>query len=633
MKQLLFLLCCFWVFAAHAGEGEFAVSKISPALLKNANAVMRVDEQRFEVIHPGKAIEKNRYVVTILNEKGDKWSVFSDYYDKHRKINNIEGFLYDAEGRQIGKMKTRDAQDVSGVDEISLMDDNRVKHFSFMHRVYPYTVEFSSEIEITSTLFFPMWAAQPGELISVERSSMEITTPLDYQYRYKVFNYRDEPVRQSGSKTKTDTWKVENLPALRIESFSPLFHEYATMAIFGPTAFKIEDYSGNMSSWKEFGKFVYALKQGRDVLPDEIRRKVHEMTDHLPDVASKINVLYHYLQKNTRYISIQLGIGGWQPFDAKFVAGKAYGDCKALTNYMFSLLKEAGITSYYTLVRAGRNATYLTTDFPSQQFNHVILCIPMQKDSTWLECTSQTAPAGYLGDFTNNRPALLINEEGGHLVMTKRYEAKENLQQRKLSAVLNDDASLNINSLTAYSGLQLHSVHGLINNLSRDKIKEYLQSQLDLPTYDIAKFSYEENKSLDPVIHENLEINVTNYANFTGKRLFIHPNVMNRSSIKLTEPEERKFDVVLQQGFLDTDSVTIQVPAGFVAETIPQDVKLTAPFGEYTSTIKFEGTQLTYYRKFLFRGGRFPPSAYTELVKFYEQIYKADRARVVLVKG
>src|SRR5574342_1196313 len=105
-----------------------------------------------------------------------------------------------------------------------------------------------------------------------------------------------------------------------------------------------------MNSWQDFGKFIYALKQGRDELPPEIKQKVHELTDGIADTKEKINVLYGYMQKNTRYVSIQLGIGGWQPFDAKYVAKKGYGDCKALSNYMYSILKEAGIKSYYAVI-------------------------------------------------------------------------------------------------------------------------------------------------------------------------------------------------------------------------------------------------------------------------------------------
>ena len=81
--------------------------------------------------------------------------------------------------------------------------------------------------------------------------------------------------------------------------------------------------------------------------------------------------------------------------------------------------------------------------------------------------------------------------------------------------------------------MQQDDIHGLINNLSKDKVKEYLHEQLDFATYDISNFNYKEEKNSLPVINESLDITVSNYATITGKRLFIVPNVMTRSSGKL----------------------------------------------------------------------------------------------------
>jgi hypothetical protein len=633
MRKIMLLAVLFWAQNVFAGDEDFAVSRIPAILLKDANAVVRVDEQRFEIFGPGRAIVRKRYVITVLNEKANDLAVFHEYYNNMRKLSNIDGFLYDATGKQVSKMKTKDAMDISGTSDGSLIDDVRFKYFNFGNRVYPYTVEFNWEVDLTSTLFFPRWCAQPDELVSVELSTMEVTSPVDYVYRYKSFNYKGEPERKVGAKSKIDTWKVTGLPAFIKEPYSPPIHEYVTMVIFGPSEFRVDNYSGNMNSWKDFGKFVHELKAGRDVLPDNVRNKVHELTKELTDPLSKIKVLYQFLQKNTRYISIQLGIGGWQPFDAKFVATKAYGDCKALTNYMYSLLKEASIPSYYALVNAGKNATYITTDFPSQQFNHVILCVPLKSDTLWLECTNQSVPAGYLGDFTNDRPALLVSAEGGQLVMTKRYPPVENLQLRKIQAELGDNSGLRVNASTSYSGLQMDNVHGLINSYSKDKIREYLQTVLDLPTYDVTRFSYNEMKTFNPSINEELSIDVSNYVTQTGKRLFILPNIMNRWTRRLTADEDRRYEIDLASGFHDIDSVTIQLPAGYVVESIPADVDLDTRFGKYTGRVKFEGDKIIYYRRLAFNGGRFPAASYNELVKFYEQIYKADRARLVLVRN
>src|SRR5690606_29575405 len=182
------------------------------------------------------------------------------------------------------------------------------------------------------------------------------------------------------------------------------------------------------------------------------------------------------------------------------------------TNYMYSILKEVGITSYYSLIRAGENAKYITEDFPSQQFNHVILSVPIHEDTIWLECTSQTMPAGYLGDFTTDRPALIVDEKGGKMVRTPKYAMDQNLQIRNIKAVLGENGTLSTNIHTRYTGLQQDNLHGMINALSKEKIKEILVEQWDFSTYDVDKFEYKEQKSALPSIDESLDITVSNYA-------------------------------------------------------------------------------------------------------------------------
>ena len=634
MKKISFLLLLFQVAVKLvAGEGPFAVSRIPPALLKNANAVLRLEDQKFEVITTGKAVYKNHYAITILNENADVLAECYEYYDRFRKVESVEGYLYDAGGNQLKKMKLKDMEDLSGVSSSSLMEDDRVKRHNFYHKVYPYTIEYTVEIEYKSTFFFPPWVPASRGNLSVESSTMSMVCRNGYEFRYKAFNYPGEPVITTDKDIKTTTWAVKNLPAIVKEPFAPMWHELTTMVIFGPTDFQVDSYKGNMRNWQDFGKFQYSLLQGRDQLPDNVKQQVHKLTDGITGNNEKIELLYDYLQKNTRYISIQLGIGGWQPFDANFVASKAYGDCKALTNYMASLLKEAGVKSFYTLIRAGESSGYITADFPSQQFNHVILCaVPQPADTVWLECTSQTLPCGYLSDFTDDRFALLVDENGGKLVRTPRYGVNENKVMRNVMASLDEKATLSVKSIATYSGTSQDEIHGLINHLSRQKVKEHLQEELDFATYDIMHFSYEEKKGVMPVIEEQLKIDVSNYATISGRRLFILPNVMTRNHRKLTADENRKFEVVLTNEFTEHDSVEITLPKGYQGESIPQDVKISTRFGSYESRVKLDGEKIHYLRKFQVYKGRFEPAAYNELVKFYETIYKADRSRVVLVK-
>ena len=468
-----------------------------------------------------------------------------------------------------------------------------------------------------------------GEGISVEHSRFSVLSPAGYQFRHKAFNYPGDPVVDGN----TRSWTVKDLPAVRSEALSPPWHEYNPMVILGPTDFQVDNYKGNMSSWQDFGRFVYTLNAGRDQLPPSIQQVVRSITDTSLSSREKVMRLYEFLQRSTRYVSIQLGIGGWRPYDAKYVATNGYGDCKALTNYMYSLLKEAGINSYYALVRAGKNEKFITTDFPSQQFNHVILCVPLPGDTIWLECTSQTLQAGYLDELTTDRYSLLVDASGGRLVRTPAYGSDANRRTRKIEASLAADNGLRVSTRTDYSGLQQEEIHGMGNHLAPEKMQALLSAKFDFPGYRLERFDYQQGMSDVPSITETLGIFMENFAAVTGRRLFIVPNIMSQSHQRYENDTARRNDIMTGYPAVLTDSVIIELPQGYGPEEMPNDIHLDTPFGSYHASIILSGNKLMYYRQLKRNGGRFAAAQWNEFASFHEAIYRADRNRVVLVRN
>jgi hypothetical protein len=631
-KKYLLSAMCLVCLVAVAKAGNYPYLLIPDSLKKNASVVKRYEEMRVEIISADKAKIYNKYANTILNEAGDDYADYVSYYDKFNGINNISATLYDAAGKEIKHLKNKDIKDESGFDGVSLMDDNRLKKANFYCRDYPYTVEYEEEDEKNGIFYLSYWMPQENQHIAVEYSKLTVIVPANYTFHYRQLNYPGEPVITQASGKKVYTWEVKNVPAKLKEPFAPAWDELVTSVSLAPSDFKIGGYTGNMDSWKNFGLFINALMQGRNNLPEAVKQKVHELTDNVKTPEEKINVLYHFLQENTRYISVQLGIGGWQPFDANYVYNNKYGDCKALSNYMVAMLREAGIKANYVLINAKPYAHLLNADFPSTQFNHATVCVPLQKDTMWLECTSQTMPTGYISNFTGNRQAVLVDENGGHVVNTTRYTAADNFQSRNINAVIEESGKLIANVEALYKCLEQDDIHDLLHFRTKKEQLEELKKKFDIPTYDITSFDYKEKPSAKPVIEESLQLTADNYATVSGKRMFVMPNLLTKSGGKQMPDSTRQYDVYLRYGFTHADSIRIKIPQGYTMEAKPKDVDINNGFGTYQLHFAANDNEVICYRYFKSNEGRFPAVTYNDLVKFYNDIYKADRSRFVFVK-
>ncbi|MBB6612325.1 DUF3857 domain-containing protein [Pontibacter sp. Tf4] len=602
-------------------------------LTKGANVVVNSEETVFTVLSPASATTTYKVNLTILNENGLHRAKMYVPYDKLSKVNYLKGVSFDRNGKKIKSLKSSDVADVSAVSGVSLFEDNRMKIADLTHTMYPFVVEFEYQTTSSNMMFYPRWVPLDEENLSVAKSVFTVVMPAGMKMRYREQNLQSPVTIKKEGGYDIYIWQVNDLTSFKAEPYMPDFTELVPLVHTAPTTFEVQGYAGDMSTWQSFGQWMNKLNAGRDELPEATKAKIKALVADAKTKEEKVKRIYEYLQSNTRYVSIQLGIGGWQPFEASFVDSKGYGDCKALTNYTLSMLKVAGIDSYYALIRAGEDAPDLRDDFPSSQFNHVVLSVPMEQDTLWLECTSQTEAAGYSGSFTGNRKALLITPEGGKLVKTPVYTAAENTHHRTVKVKLDDKGNGTASAHTRYTG-QDHEVYArLINSASPEDQRKWLYRNIGIPAFELNKFSLNLKKDRLPEVDETLELTLRQCATISGKRMFLTPNLMNKWNSTPNIIEKRQWDVERKMAYTEVDTIVYEVPSGYALEHKPSDTEHKTEFGSFKTTVKVDGQQVTYIRTLQLNKGRHKPEAYTKLLDFMNSIVKSDSQQLVFVKN
>ena len=617
-------------------QSEYKADAIPATLKENAHSVIRRHETVFTVKSAGEAVQRIHSIVTILDKEADDQAKTVVGYDKLSKVTDLEGALYDANGKLIKKLKKADIEDYSTYTDYNLFDDQRIKAAAFPKQpTYPYTVEFSVETIERNLMFYPTWMPQKKQYLALEQASYTVNMPPGLVLRYKEMNLPTPGVATSSPEGgKTYVWKLADRPALEFEPLSPPTQEQVPVVYTAPTDFEVQDYKGKITSWNDLGRFYYTLNDGRDRIPDDLRQRVLELTKNETTTLGKVRKLYTFLQDQTRYVSVQLGIGGWQTIEADKVAASKYGDCKALTNYAKALLKAAGVTSYPALVRAGDDETDVLADFPSFRFNHIILCVPDGRDTLFLECTSGHGPAGYMSDFTGNRHVLLILPDGSRLVKTPTYQPADNRQQRRITINLTEKGDATAEVQTRYTGLQQDDYANAIHSLNRDDQRSWLLKRIHIPAFELNTFAYREEPGSLPAVTETLSLAVRQWATLSGTRLFLPINLMSSLSTAtpLIQPRRADVDLRTNYNFEDSDTITYQLPKGYTPEYHIEPLAIASKFGRYTAHLTIDSDRITYVRHIIMHGGRFPATAYAEWVDFRKKVAKADHIQMVFVK-
>ncbi|OAZ05287.1 DUF3857 domain-containing protein [Flavobacterium succinicans] len=632
-KFIVLFLMCFALNSLSAQEVKFPVTSIPDSLKTNANAVLRWSELSIDILSQREMVIKSKQVVTVLNEAGVSALDAYAHYDKSTSISSIQAIILDAAGNELKKFKRKDFKDHSAVDGGTLFSDNRVLYLDYTPISYPFTMIFECETETSTTAFIPQWFPITDYLLSVEKSVLNVTFPENLGFKKKESNFSNRNIQKTIDTATQLSYTASNLVAMKHEDFSPYFYDILPRVILGLESFHLEGVDGNAKTWEDFGKWYSSkILSGTIDLPSTTVAKIKEWVGTEQDPIKKARIVYDYVQQKVRYISVQVGIGGWKPMLASDVDRLGYGDCKALTNYTQALLKAVDVPSYYTILFGDRKRINIDADFVSMQGNHIILTIPVGNQYTWLECTSQTDPFGYQADFTDDRDVLMIKPEGGQIVHTKIYTANENSQLSKGSFTIaaNGDFSGEIEMIS--QGTQYGDKEKVEHMLPDQKEKYYKEFWDEINNLKIEKITQENNKQ-EIRFTQNAKLSATKYGTFTADKMMVTVNAFNRFSGGVKRIRNRKTPFEIARGFYDEDEITIHLPSGFALEFIPPAFESKTKFGTYSiSLVKKEAHTLIYKRVLLINTGKYSNKEYDEYRLFMDQVSQNDNTKIVLTK-
>jgi len=600
-------------------ENFYTSFTIPNNLRQNANAVVRSNEQIITINDIDNMTVFEKRIITVLNKEGNDDVGAYVPYDNNVKIKELEVQVYNDFGALLKKVKKNDFKDVSAVDGGTLYSDSRVKYLEYTPISYPYTIEFISEFTTRNTAFINSFSPVNGYFVSVENSSYTLNHTENITIRKKEINFENLALEKN-EQALSISYKVKGVEAMKPEEFSPSFGDLAPKVLFAAKQFSLEGVKAEVENWDDFAKWMYndIIKDTHDLPATTINAIQNLVKDEENDIE-KAKKIYQYVQDKTRYISVQVGIGGWKPFNASYVDKVGYGDCKALSNYTMSLLNAAGIKSNYCVVWRYTGGKSIEKDFASMQGNHVFLHIPTENnEDIWLECTSQKLPFGFIASSTDDRDVLVITPDGGQIKHTKKYNADDNMQLIKAKAILSDAGHVNVVVKESSKGVQYddkYQLETLPNNITIDKMEI---------TNDKDSIQF----------NETIYFNALNYSKQVGDRMLVNINVLNRNIHVPDRYRDRKLPLKIKEGFVDIDEVELKLPQGYKVESLPTGESIENKFGNYkTEIIVKDKATLLYKRQFLINDGEFPKEDYEEFRNFYKEVSKLDNSKIALIKN
>jgi transglutaminase-like putative cysteine protease len=613
-----------------------------PTYTDKTSGVILLDERVTSVDRDGETRTLYRRAYKILRPEGRKYGTVVVYFDQETRLTYLKGWAISPQGIEF-EVKEKDAAETSPFDE-GLYIDSRLKALKIPAAEVGSVIGYEYEQRRRPYVLEDLWRFQ-GEL-PVRHARFVLRLPDQWEYRAHFLNHAEtEPQLSSGHQW---TWELQDVPAIEEEPFMPSW--YGIAGRLAVTYFPARPVSGENThrSWQDVGQWYARLAASSRVKTPALAQKVTELTARRSTQMDKVRALAAFVQRDVRYVAIEIGIGGYQPHPAGNVLLNRYGDCKDKATLLAAMLKQIGVDSYYVLTDSDRGS--IAPDFPSMlNFNHVILAIRLPRNAdqadlyaslthptlgslVFFDPTDEFTPFGYLPPQEQANRGLLVTDDGGDLVELPLLQPRMNRLQRSARLTLGPrgDLSGEVKEIrTGFPASQYRAMLMKATSSERDKLLETSLGRF-LNGVQVSHVVTENLEEFDRDLVVRYSFHAELYGKNAGNLLLVRPRIIGEKSSDILEGETRTQPYEFPALSWETDEFEWTLPADYHLDGLPRPVHTSFPFAEYQAAVHTSEGSFRYTRSYEVKGLNVSKENLPDLKKFFRQIASEERDVVIL---
>lgn len=637
------------------GPQDLAASK--PQVEPDADAEILLWQVR--LVSSSEAVKMDNYIrLKIFTERGRELN--SKISLPFSNLSRFEAEIKDIAARTIapdGSIVEVKPQDIYENEQVRVRGfKSKVKTFALPNLKVGSIVEYrwrESRIP-TQLLFFPglvrlaFFVSASGERFEVQREfpvrqvTYYINPDSSRPLTAKVFNWPQQPVLVKQGSNYTFT--LNNIPAVREEPFMPpdeqtqAWFMYYERKEVTPTALLSGDVQGHYRLSKE------AVRQTNN---GDFKRIVQGVVGDEVDPMAKLRLIFTYCQtkiKNMDNPAQQISEKEQKEYRFDFtlpeIVKHGLGNSLGISAVFAGMAQMAGFETRLALIPNRRRAFFDFT-FPRSELLSGDRVVAVKVGEEW----RFFQPSDPYASFTRLRwehegvVAIIPQEKDALTIPTLISSSDKSQSLRTARVAVSEDGTLAGEVEIIYSGhraVALKEDYAETSPIERERdwtanLKQRLGAE-------ITQFKMEGIAANNDPVKITFHLRAVNYAQRTGKRMFLPVAVFQHGLGAVFPGSQRKYDIYFPYAWQETDNLTFTLPTGYALDTPTVPPNLETETMRYRVQISHtsDQKQLTYRRHFVLGIGPqknllfYGPETYPVWKKFFDEVHQKDEHVIVL---